>query len=99
MSQQTARPDPQVKSRDEDPAGPQARQPGRKQEVRPRKAVGQPDGDGGAGPDEPDEDEFELIGGNDLGDADLGPAAPDAPDPDARSGRVRKIARENRRDN
>ena len=51
---------------------------------------GQADDDG-VGPDEPDEDEFELIGDNDLGEADLGPAAPDARDPDADSGRIRKI--------
>jgi hypothetical protein len=43
-------------------------------------------------PDEPDEDEFELIGDNDLGAADLGPIGPNATDPDASSGRVRKIA-------
>ena len=49
-------------------------------------------GDGGAGPDEPDEGEFGLIGDNDLGAADLGPAAPGARDPDAGSGRMRKIA-------
>ena len=34
-------------------------------------------------PDEPDDDEFELIGDNDLGAADLGPLGPTAPDPDA----------------
>ena len=43
------------------------------------------------GPDEPDEGEFGLIGDNDLGAADLGPAAPGARDPDAGSGRMRKI--------
>ena len=42
-------------------------------------------------PDEPDEGEFELIGDDDLGAADLGPAAPNATDPDAGSGRIRKI--------
>ncbi|MGH3286907.1 MAG: hypothetical protein ACRDPD_19855 [Streptosporangiaceae bacterium] len=42
-------------------------------------------------PDEPDENEIELIGGiDDLGPADLGPAAPNAHDPDADSGRPRK---------
>ena len=45
-------------------------------------------------PDEPDEAEFELIGDDDLGAADLGPAAPNAVDPDVRSERVRKITRE-----
>ena len=45
-------------------------------------------------PDEPDEAEFELIGDDDLGAADLGPAAPNAVDPDVASERVRKITRE-----
>jgi hypothetical protein len=91
MSQNTARHDPHAKSRDEDVADTQARQPEHKLGVRPRQPVGQPTGDGGASPDEPDEGEFELIGDNDLGAADLGPAAPNAPDPDAPSGQVRKI--------
>ena len=69
------------------------------QGVRPRQPVGQPAGDGGVSPDEPDEGEFELIGDNDLGAADLGPAAPNATDPDAGSGRVRKITRQSRRGN
>jgi len=90
MSQNAARHDPHARSR-EDLTDPQARQPERKQGVRPRQPLGQPAGDGGVGPDEPDEGEFELIGDNDLGAADLGPAAPNAPDPDAGSGRVRKI--------
>ena len=55
-------------------------------------------GDGGAGPDEPDEGEFGLIGDNDLGAADLGPAAPGAHDPDAGSGRMRKITPDGGRD-
>jgi hypothetical protein len=99
MSQNTARHDPHAKSRDEDIADPQARQPEHKprqpeseQGVRTRQLVGQPAGDGGVSPDEPDEDEFELIGDNDLGAADLGPAAPNAHDPDAGSGRIRKIS-------
>ena len=91
MSHNAARHDPPTRSRDEDLTEPQARQPERKQGVRPRQPLGQPAGDGGVGPDEPDEGEFELIGDNDLGAADLGPAAPNAPDPDAGSGRVRKI--------
>ena len=49
-------------------------------------------------PDEPDDDEFELIGDNDLGAADLGPLGPNAPDPDAGSGRIRKITQEGGRD-
>ena len=91
MNQNAARHDPHARSSDEEIVDPQARQPERKQGVRPRQPVGQPAGDGGVGPDEPDEGEFELIGDNDLGAADLGPAAPNAPDPDASSGRIRKI--------
>jgi hypothetical protein len=91
MSQNAARRDPQARPGDEDVAYVQARQPEHKQGVRPRQPVGEPAGDGGVGPDEPDEGEFELIGDNDLGAADLGPIAPNAPDPDADSGRVRKI--------
>ena len=44
-------------------------------------------------PDEPDEGEIEIIGDNDLGAADLAPLGPNADDPDADSGRIRKIAR------
>jgi len=65
--------------------------------LRLRRPVTQPAGDdgvspdGGVSPDEPDADEFELIGGiDDLGAADLGPIAPNARDPDADSGRPRK---------
>jgi hypothetical protein len=97
MSQNTARHDPHAKSRDGDVADPRARQPEHKQGVRPRQPVGQPPGDGGVSPDEPDEGEFELIGDNDLGAADLGPFGPNAPDPDADSGRVRKITRDSGR--
>ena len=91
MSQNAARHDPHTRSRDEEVTDPQARQPERKQGVRPRRPVGQPAGDGGVGPDEPDEGEFELIGDNDLGAADLGPLDPNADDPDADSGRIRKM--------
>jgi hypothetical protein len=94
MSQNAARHDPRAKSEDEDVADPRARQPGPKHGVRPRQPVGRPDGDGGVSPDEPGESEFELIGDNDLGAADLGPAAPNVRDPDADSGRIRKITRE-----
>lgn len=93
MSQHTARHDPRAKS-EEDVANPQAL-PEQKRRVRPpRQPVGQPAGDGGIGPDEPDEGEFELIGDNDLGPADLGPADPNATNPDADSGRIRKITGE-----
>lgn len=90
MSQNAARHDPHTRSRDEEVTDPQARQPEREQGVRPRRPVGQPAGDG-VGPDEPDEGEFELIGDNDLGAADLGPLDPNADDPDAGSGRIRKM--------
>jgi hypothetical protein len=99
MSQNTARHDPHAKSRDEDVADDtRASQPDHKLGVRPRRPVGQPAGDGGGGPDEPDQDEFELIGDNDLGAADLGPLGPNASDPDAGSGRLRKITGESGRD-
>ena len=93
MGQNTARHEPHAKSRDEDVADVQARQPQHKQAVRPRQPVGQPAGDGGVAPDEPDEDEFELSGDDDLSPADLGPADPNFRDPDAGSGRVRRITR------
>ena len=66
--------------------------PGRTQASRAATpAVAQPAGDGDVSPDEPDADEFELIGGvDDLGAADLGPIAPNAHDPDADSGQPRK---------
>jgi hypothetical protein len=91
MSQNTARHDRHVRSEDEDVAFPQARPPEGGAGAQLRQPVGEPAGDAGAGPDEPDEDEFGLIGDNDLGAADLGPAAPGARDPDAGSGRMRKI--------
>jgi hypothetical protein len=96
MSQNTARHDPRAKSRDEDVADLGTRQPEHRQGVRPRQPASQAAGDGSVSPDEPDqpgEDEFELIGDDDLGAADLGPIGPNAPDPDAGSGRVRKITR------
>jgi len=97
MSQNTTRHDPHAKSRDED-SDIEARQSEHRQGHRPRQPVGQPAGDGAVSPDEPDDDEFELIGGDDLGAADLGPLGPNAHDPDAGSGRIRKIAREGGRD-
>jgi hypothetical protein len=98
MSQHAARRDPHARSGDEDVADTQARQPQHREGVRPRQPVDQPAGDGGVSPDEPDEGEFELIGDNDLGAADLGPFGPNASDPDAGSGRVRKITHESGRD-
>jgi hypothetical protein len=94
MSQNPAGHDPRAKSEDEDIADPQARRPGHKHGVRPRQPVDQPAGDGSVSPDDPGEGDFELIGGDDLGAADLGPVAPNARDPDADSGRIRKITRE-----
>jgi hypothetical protein len=93
MSQNTARHDPRAKSEEDDVTDLQARQPEHKHGVRPHQPVGQPAGDGGVRPDEPDEDELELIGDDDLGTADLGPLAPNVRDPDADSGRIRKITR------
>ena len=90
MSQTTARHDPHARSEDEDVADLRTRQR-HKQDARPRQPVGQPADDGGMSPDEPDDGEFELIGDDDLGAADLGPAAPNVTDPDADSGRIRKI--------
>jgi len=90
MSQNTARHEPRAKSEDEDVTVRRARQPQDKQRVRPGRPIGQPDDDG-PGPDGPDDSEFELIGDDDLGAADLGPANPNATDPDAESGRIRKI--------
>lgn len=96
MSQQTARNDSHARSRDEDVDDTVARQPEHRQGGQPRQPVGQPAG-GAVGPDGPEEDEFELIGDDDLGAADLGPLGPHA-DPDVGSGRPRKIARESGRD-
>ena len=91
MSQHTTRHDPHAKSRDEDVDDTVARLPEHRDGVRTSSPAD------GVGPDEPTEDEFELIGGDDLGAADLGPLGPHA-DPDAGSGRIRKIARPSGRD-
>lgn len=89
MTQRTARHDPGAKSEDEDTYQP-ARKPEHQQRGKPRPTAEQSDGIGDIGPDEPDDGEFELIGGDDLGTVDLGPAAPNFRDPDAGSGRARK---------
>ena len=53
-----------------------------------------PGDDSGVTGDEPgEEDEFDLIGDDDLGIPDLGPIAPGTVDPDAGSGRIRKVTR------
>jgi hypothetical protein len=94
MSQNTAGHYTHRNAEDEDEeVAPQARQPEHKPGVRARRPADQPPGDGGVGPDGPDEGEFQLIGDNDLGAADLGPAAPGASDPDVDSEPIRKIAR------
>jgi len=80
-----------AKAEDADATEPRTRQAEHRQAGRLRRPVAQPAGDGGVSPDEPDLDEFELIGGiDDLGAADLGPIAQDTHDPDAGSGRPRK---------
>jgi hypothetical protein len=93
MSQNTARHDPRARSEDEDVAELQAHHPEHKIGARPRQPFGQPADEGGVGPDEPDEGEFEVVGDDDLGAVDLGPLAPDFRDPDAESERIRKITR------
>jgi hypothetical protein len=93
MSQSTARHETHARSGDEEIPYPQARQSEHKQDARPRRPVGQPAGDGPVSPDEPDETEFEVIGDDDLSPADLGPAAPNATDPDLDSERLRKTTR------
>ncbi len=93
MSQHTAGHEPWAKSEgEEDVTIPRARQPQGKQRARPGWPAGQPADDGGVGPGEPDDSEFELTGDDDLGAADLGPANPNATDPDAGSARIRKIS-------
>jgi hypothetical protein len=94
MSQNTTRHDSHAKSRDEEDDDMVARQPEHRPGQRPRQPVGQPANGGPVSPDEPDDDEFELIGDDDLGAADLGPLGPNAHDPDAGSGRIRKIAQD-----
>ena len=94
MSQHTTRPSSHATSDEEDVTTPQPRPTERDPRGRQRRPAGQPLDGGHVGPDDPDEEsEFELIGDDDLGPADLGPAAPNTRDPDADSGRVRKITR------
>jgi hypothetical protein len=81
------------------PAGPPGHVPGQSQALDGHRAPrpgdpSAPGDDSGVAGDEPDhEDEFDLIGDRDLGVADLGPIAPGTVDPDAGSGRIRKITR------
>jgi hypothetical protein len=95
MSHNAARHGSHPESEDADVIDIETRRPGHRQDRGPRR----PASDGGGGnPDEPDQDEFQLIGDNDLGPADLGPIDPNAPDPDTDSGQIRKIARDGLRD-
>jgi hypothetical protein len=81
------------------PAGAPGHARGRGQALDRRRATppggpADPGDDCGVTGDEPgDEDEFDLIGDDDLGAADLGPIAPGTVDPDAGSGRIRKVTR------
>jgi hypothetical protein len=93
MSQTTGRHEPRVNSGDEDVPQTHARPPEHKQDDRTRRPLGQPADDVPVSPDEPDEPGFELIGDDDLSPGDLGPVAPNVTDPDADSGRIRKITR------
>jgi hypothetical protein len=90
MSHSTARHDPRAESRDEEVADLRVRRPEHQQGGKPRQPLVRPADDGGIGPDEPDDGEFEVIGEDDLSATDLGPAAPNFRDPDAGSGRARK---------
>lgn len=91
MNQHTARHGPRAMPGDEAPGHPRARRPERNRAGRPQQPpAGDPAGEDGPVPGGPDEDEFELAGGDDLGAAELGPAAPGFTDPDAPSGQVRK---------
>jgi hypothetical protein len=102
MGQDAARHEAHARSRDDDVTDAPVRPAERRQAVRPRRPVGRPAGDDDVNPGEPGdpgdpghpgdpgESEFELIGDDDLGATDLGPAAPNFRDPDAGSGRVRK---------
>jgi hypothetical protein len=99
MSQRTGTNDRRTTAGDEDIDDLHTPHPGRRQDTRPHYPVGQPAGDDDVHPDEPREpgepeaDEFELAGDDDLGAADLGPLAPGFADPDAPSGRTKKITR------
>jgi hypothetical protein len=95
MSQNPARHGSHAKSEDEDVIDIETRRPGHRKDRGPRRPAND---DGGGSPEGPDQDEFQLIGDNDLGPADLGPIDPSAPDPDADSGRIRQISRGGLRD-
>jgi len=64
---------------------------------RPGDPAAAGDDSGVTGGEPGDEDEFGLIGDDDLGIADLGPLAPGTVDPDAGSGRIRKMPRAGQR--
>ena len=79
------------------PAGQPGHGPGHRQapdghRAQRRVSPSAPGDDSGVTGGEPgDEDEFDLIGDDDLSPADLGPIAPGTVDPDAGSGRIRKV--------
>jgi len=86
MSQRTGTHDRRTTNEDEELDDLRGRQPGGRQEPRPHEPKEPKE------PAEPEADELELAGDDDLGPADLGPAAPGFADPDAPSGRRRRIA-------
>ena len=93
MSQKAARQQTPAKAEDEEEvANPRPIRPAHSESIHPRHPIGQPP-DGGDDPDEASEPEFPLTGDNDLSPADLGPAAPNTPDPDVAAERIRKIPR------
>lgn len=101
MSEHAQQRHPRSEAEDDDgpgrPAGQPGHGPGHRQapdghRVQRRVSPSAPADDSGVAGDEPgDEDEFDLIGDDDLSPADLGPIAPGTVDPDAGSGRIRKV--------
>jgi hypothetical protein len=97
MSEHAQQRHPRSEPEDDGAPGRPAGQPGHRQAPdghrSPRRvSPSAPGDDSGVTGDEPgDEDEFGLIGDDDLGLADLGPIAPGTRDPDAGSGRIRKV--------
>jgi len=69
----------------------QGQAPGGHRAARPGGPSAPGDESGVTGGEPDDDDEFDLIGDDDLGISDLGPLAPGTVDPDAGSGRIRKV--------